>query len=129
VPTVDFATFQNKLDAKELKGIFRSGWVMDYPSIENFLTPLYGKGAIGGGGSNYSEHDSPEFEKLIAQAAAAKTTDEANALYQQAEASLAQDVPVAPLWYPKTTIAFSDQVSDVQVDAFEQLDLVAIKKN
>ena len=26
VPTVDFATFQNKIDAKELKGMFRSGW-------------------------------------------------------------------------------------------------------
>jgi oligopeptide transport system substrate-binding protein len=127
VPTVDFATFQNKLDAKELKGIFRSGWVMDYPSIENFLVPLYGKGAIGGGGSNYSEHNSPEFEKLTAQAAAAKTSDEANALYQQAEESLATDMPVAPLWYPKTTVAFSDKVTDVKVDAFEQLDLVAIK--
>jgi len=127
VPTVDFATFQNKQDAKELKGIFRSGWVMDYPSIENFLVPLYGKGAIGGGGSNYSEHNRPEFEKLTAQAAAAKTSDEANALYQQAEETLATDMPVAPLWYPKTTVAFSDKVTDVKVDAFEQLDLVAIK--
>jgi oligopeptide transport system substrate-binding protein len=129
VPTVDFATFQNKLDGKELKGIFRSGWVMDYPSIENFLTPLYGKGAIGGGGSNYSEHNNPEFEKILAQAAAAKTTDEANALYQQAEASLAETMPVAPLWYPKTTVGFSDKVTDVKVDAFEQLDLVGIKAN
>jgi oligopeptide transport system substrate-binding protein len=128
VPTVDFATFQNKLDAKELKGIFRSGWVMDYPSIENFLTPLYAKGAIGGGGSNYSEYNNPEFEKLLAQAAAAKTTDEANTLYQQAELLLAQDMPVAPLWYPKTTVGYSDKVTDVKVDAFEQLDLVGIKR-
>jgi oligopeptide transport system substrate-binding protein len=127
VPTVDFATFQNKLDAKELKGMFRSGWVMDYPSIENFLVPLYGKGAIGGGGSNYSEHNNPEFEKLITEAAAAKTTDEANTLYQQAELLLAKDMPVAPLWYPKTTVGFSDKVTNVKVDAFEQLDLVALQ--
>ena len=45
VPTVDFATFNKKIDANELKGIFRSGWQMDYPSIENFLTPIYAKGA------------------------------------------------------------------------------------
>ena len=45
VPTVDFATFNKKIDANELKGIFRSAWQMDYPSIENFLTPLYAKGA------------------------------------------------------------------------------------
>ena len=36
-------------------------------------------------------------------------------------------MPVAPLWYPKTTVAYSDKVTDVKVDAFEQLDLVAIK--
>ena len=37
---------------------------------------------------------------------------------------LAKDFPIAPLWYPKTTVAFSDKVTDVKVDAFEQLDLV-----
>ena len=46
VPTVDFATLLNKLDAGEVKGIFRSAWQADYPSIENFLTPIYAKGAF-----------------------------------------------------------------------------------
>jgi len=36
-------------------------------------------------------------------------------------------MPVAPLWYPKTTVGFSDKVTNVKVDAFEQLDLVAIQ--
>jgi len=127
VPTVDFATFQKKLDAKELKGMFRQGWVMDYPSIENFLSPIYSKGAIGNGGSNYSEYNNPAFEKLLAQAAAAKSSDEANGLYQQAEALLGKDMPTAPLWYPKTTVGFSDKVTNVKVDPFENLDLVAIQ--
>ena len=46
VPTVDFATYNKKLDAGEMKGIFRAGWQADYPSIENYLTPLYAKGAF-----------------------------------------------------------------------------------
>ncbi len=127
VPTVDFATYQKKIHANELKGIFRSSWQMDYPSIENFLTPIYAKGAIANGGSNWSHYDNPEFEKLTAQAAAAKTSDEANALYQQAEALLGQDMPTAPLWYPKTTSAWSDKVTDVKVNAFGVLDFAAIK--
>ena len=45
VPTVDFATYNKKIDANEIKGIFRSSWQMDYPSIENFLVPIYAKGA------------------------------------------------------------------------------------
>jgi len=127
VPTVDFATYQKKIQANELKGIFRSSWQMDYPSIENFLTPIYAKGAIANGGSNWSHYNNPAFEKLTAQAAAAKTADEANSFYQQAEALLGQDMPTAPLWYPKTTSAWSDKVTDVKVNAFGVLDFAAIK--
>jgi len=123
VPTVDFATFNEKIDADELKGIFRSGWQADYPSIENYLTPLYAKGAD----SNWSEYDNPEFEQLLTQAAAAQSLDEANSLYQQAEALLARDFPTAPLWYNKTTGAWSDRVTDVQINAFGVLDFSAIK--
>jgi oligopeptide transport system substrate-binding protein len=123
VPTVDFATYNKKIDANELKGIFRSSWQMDYPSIENFLVPIYAKGAD----SNWTHYDNPEFTKLTTQAAAAKTTDEANALYQQAEALLATDFPTAPLWYPKTTAVWSEKVTDVKVNAFGVLDFVAIK--
>ena len=123
VPTVDFATFNNKIDAGELKGIFRSAWQMDYPSIENFLVPIYAKGAD----SNWSQYDNPEFTKLTTEAAAAKTADEANALYQQAEALLATDFPTAPLWYPKTTAVWSEKVTDVKINAFGVLDFVAIK--
>ena len=123
VPTVDFATFNKKIDANELKGIFRSSWQMDYPSIENFLVPIYAKGAD----SNWSHYDNPEFTKLTSQAAAAKTPDEANALYQQAEALLATDFPTAPLWYPKTTGVWSERVTDVKINAFGVLDFEAIK--
>jgi oligopeptide transport system substrate-binding protein len=123
VPTVDFATFNKKIDANELKGMFRSSWQMDYPSIENFLVPIYAKGAD----SNWSHYDNPEFTRLATEAAAAKTADEANALYQQAEALLAEDFPTAPLWYPKTTAVWSEKVTDVKVNAFGVLDFVAIK--
>jgi oligopeptide transport system substrate-binding protein len=96
---------------------------MDYPSIENFLVPIYAKGAD----SNWSHYDNPEFTKLTSQAAAAKTPDEANALYQQAEALLGTDLPTAPLWYQKTTSAWSEKVIDVKVNAFGVLDFVAVK--
>ena len=126
MPTVDFATYNKKIDAGEVKGIFRAGWQADYPSIENYLTPLYTKGAFPPG-SNWVLYDNPEFEKLLVQAAAAPTLDEANALYQQAEAQLEKDFPTAPLWYNKATAAWSDRVTDVQVNAFGVLDFSAIK--
>lgn len=126
VPTVDFATFNKKIDANELKGIFRGAWQADYPSIENYMTPLYAKGAWPPG-SNWGRYDNPEFDALLTKAAAAPTTDEANAVYQEAEALLAKDFPNAPLWYYTTTSAWSDKVTDVKVNAFGVLDYAAIK--
>jgi oligopeptide transport system substrate-binding protein len=126
VPVVDFATFNEKIDANELKGIFRGGWQADYPSIENYLTPLYSKGAFPPG-SNWGRYSNPEFEALLTKAAAAPTPDEANAIYQQAEALLAKDLPSTPMFYYITTSAWSDKVTDVKVNAFGVLDFAAIK--
>jgi len=61
------------------------------------------------------------------EAAAAPSLDEANSLYQQAEALLEKDFPTAPLWYNKATAAWSDRVTDVKVNAFGVLDFSAIK--
>jgi len=72
-------------------------------------------------------YNNPEFEKLLAQAAEAPSLDEANSLYQQAEALLATDFPSAPLWSNLATAAWSDRVTDVQVNAFGVLDTSAIK--
>ena len=126
VPTVDFATYNKKIDANELKGIFRGAWQADYPSIENYLSPLYAKGAWPPG-SNWGRYDNPDFDALLAKAASAPTPDEANSIYQQAETLLAEDFPNAPLWYYTTTSAWSDRVTDVQVNAFGVLDFATIK--
>ena len=78
-----------------MKGMFRTGWQMDYPSIENFLAPLYKTGAS----SNDGKYSNPAFDKLINEAAARHGRAEANALYQQAEAILGQDMPAIPMYY------------------------------
>ena len=89
---VDFATFLKQLTDRKIKGMFRLAWQMDYPSIENFLTPIYRTGAA----SNYMDYSNPEFDKLLVEAAAATDPAGANAKYQEAEALLAKDMPVHP---------------------------------
>ena len=84
--TPDFTTFRNQINKRKIKGLFRTGWQMDYPSIENFLAPIYGTGA----GSNDTEYSNPKFDAKLAEAAAAPTADKANALYQEAEPILAR---------------------------------------
>ena len=56
-----YPTFAAALDDREnekLTGATRAGWQGDYPSMYNFLAPLYRTGA----GSNYEGYSSEEFE-------------------------------------------------------------------
>ena len=121
--TPDFATLRNQLVKRELKGIFRAGWQMDYPSIENFLAPIYGTGA----GSNDVNYSNKAFDAKLAEAAAAPTPDEANVRYQEAEALLATDFPSMPMWSYSVTAGWSDRVTDVKITPFGILDLTSVK--
>ena len=125
VATPDFATLRTSIRARELKGLYRGGWQMDYPSIENFLTPIYATGAS----SNDSDYSNPEFDKLLADAAAAPSNDEANALYQQAEAILGKDNPTIPLWYQQSQFGWSTKIAEVKMTPFSTFDLSSVVLN
>jgi oligopeptide transport system substrate-binding protein len=121
--TPDFATLRNQLVKKELKGLFRQGWQMDYPSIENFLAPIYQTGA----GANDSGYSNPKFDAKLKEAAAAPSLDEANKLYQEAEAIIAADFPSMPMWSYAVTAGYSDRVTDVKITPFGWIDLDSVK--
>lgn len=121
-PIPTFKEFLNQLDKNQIKGVFRNGWVMDYPSIENYLSPIYSSNAD----SNYARYKSSAFDAQLKKAAASDP-DQANAEYQKAEKILAADFPTAPLWFQKTNYGWSDRVTNVKVDAFQQVDLSAIQ--
>jgi oligopeptide transport system substrate-binding protein len=89
---------------------FRSGWIADYNSYDNFMWPLFGQGS----GDNHTQYKSPQFEDLINQAR--KTTDvtKRNQIYNQAEQLvLNTDTVVVPLNWYSGTIAWSNQVHNV----------------
>jgi oligopeptide transport system substrate-binding protein len=119
---LQFNEFLSKRDAKEMTGPFRLAWVMDYPSIENFLAPIFKTGAS----SNDGDYSNPAFDKLLVDAAASTDAAEANAKYQEAEKLLASDFPAMPMWYGKTTMGWSDKVTGVKITAFGTIDLPSV---
>jgi oligopeptide transport system substrate-binding protein len=121
--TPDFATLRNQIVNRELKGLFRAGWQMDYPSIENFLAPIYRTNAS----SNDSDYTNPKFDAKLDEAAAATNADEANMLYQEAEAMLAEDMASIPMWSYAVTAGWSERVTDVKITPFGLLDLQSVK--
>lgn len=106
----DFQADTNARDNKQVKSLYRSGWVLDYPFISNFIRDLFGSKADG----NQGGFNSKEVDDLIAKADAAKTLDESEKLYQQVEKDLPNYMPSIPLWYYKVNAGYSEKVSGVK---------------
>jgi len=119
----DFKTLRQGINGRELKGMYRGGWQMDYPSIENFLTPIYATGAS----SNDGDYSNPQFDQLLKDAAAATDLAQANAKYQQAEALLGQDMPTIPLWYQESQFGWSTKVKSIKMNAFSTFDYGSVQ--
>ena len=122
-PEPKFADLLTKVEDKQPVGMFRMGWVMDYPSMENYLGPLYSTT----GSSNYYGYSNPEFDTLVEEGAAAPTPDEAIKKYQAAEDILAQDMPVIPLRFGQNNFGHSTKVQNVEIDLFNRVDLTKIE--
>ena len=105
-----------------MTGMFRTGWQMDYPSIENFLVPLYKTGAS----SNDGDWSNKKFDDLMDEASA-KAGQEGIDLFQQGEAVLAEDMPVIPMWYGAVVAGYSDTVTNVQFTPFSRVNLLTIE--
>ncbi|MGW9451498.1 peptide ABC transporter substrate-binding protein [Streptomyces sp. NPDC055632] len=92
------------------KGPFRQNWVIDYPSIQNYLDGLYYPG-------NRSGWSNKEFDSLVAKGNAAKG-GEAIAAYQEAEDIALRDLPYIPLWNWQDQSAWSDRIGNVVIDSY-----------
>ncbi|HZK06078.1 MAG TPA: ABC transporter substrate-binding protein [Actinomycetaceae bacterium] len=105
-----FAEFLDGRDNQQMPGPFRSGWQGDYPSMANFLAPIYTAGA----GSNDGFYDNPEFEALMREGNAASSVEEATAKYIEAQSVLFADVAGIPLWYQNVTGGWAETVDNVE---------------
>jgi len=108
-----YATFKEaRTEASEatLSGALRSGWQADYPSLYNFLGPIYATGA----GSNDSRYDNPEFNEALSEGLAASSVEEGNEDMNAAQEMLLEDLPAIPLWYQVAQGGWSNNVDNVE---------------
>ncbi|MEU5844072.1 ABC transporter substrate-binding protein [Rhodococcus sp. NPDC047139] len=115
---LQFAQYLPLQDEKGMTGPFRMGWIMDYPSLYNFLAPVYSTAAMPPAGSNMSFYSNPEFDAALSAGNNADTLDAATAEYQRAEDILFRDMPATPLFYGLNQVVTSDRVSNVKIDPF-----------
>jgi peptide/nickel transport system substrate-binding protein/oligopeptide transport system substrate-binding protein len=94
--------------------IFRMGWLADYPSLDNFLYPLFHSSQQGA--YNTCFYDNPEFDELLAQAR--QTTDETQRinLYLQAEKLMLTDAPCIPIYYYRSFRVTNNRIANFSRD-------------
>jgi ABC-type transport system substrate-binding protein len=109
-----FEEYLGKLDEEAVTGPFRAAWVMDYPSPQNYLQPIFSTS----GSTNSFGYSNPEVDDLIDQGNAAESIDEGIEFYHQAEDLILQDLPAAPLWFGVNYSGNGPGVENVIVDVF-----------
>jgi len=110
-PQPTFAGFRTQITNRTIDTAFRAGWQGDYPSMIEFLGPLFATGA----GSNDVGYSSAEFDAALAAAEAAPDLRRADELANDAQRILLHDMPVVPLWDYISVVGWSPQVSGVTV--------------
>lgn len=123
VPATDFGQWRSIVTGHKLTGMGRSDWAADYPSIEDFLNPIYRTGAS----SNDSTYSNPAVDQLLKQADSTPDTAAAIRIYQQAEDLIAKDLPSIPVWDEKGVAAKSNHVKTVTLDFRRRADYSSVE--
>lgn len=126
-PFEKFANILDDLDAKKYKGMFRMGWAIDYPSAENYLTPIFSTGAIKTG-SNYAGYSNKAFDDAVAAGDQAPTAEEGLKLYQKADDILIKDLPYIPVYFYRNNSGYSTKVKNVHINLLNQVEWADVEK-
>jgi ABC-type oligopeptide transport system substrate-binding subunit len=113
----DFAQFLSLVKARKVDGPFFSNWLMDYPSPQSYIAPLYTSGAS----TNRTGYANPVVDRRIAEGDRAPSMSAAIGAYQAAEDVILEDMPVIPLWFNKTRAVHGDRVTHVAIDPFSRI--------
>jgi len=109
---------------QERDEVFYTGWIADYPHPQDFLEVLFGSEAE----NNYGGYSNPDFDALLAAAAAEPDQDLSLALYQQAEQMLVDDAVCLPLCFGVNYMLVKPYVSGYQLNllGFAMLNKVSV---
>lgn len=126
---LNIVPFGQKLeDSKYARAdMFRSSWIADYPSPENFLTLLYGNLVPASikepSFPNVARYKNPEFDKLYEQGMMAKSREESYKYFMEAEQLAMHDAPLLILWYDENFRLLQSRVRNFPNNGMQYRDL------
>jgi peptide/nickel transport system substrate-binding protein/oligopeptide transport system substrate-binding protein len=88
-----------------------TGWIADFPLMENFLTPLF----TSTGSSNEFGYHNEEVDEGIVAARALENDAKRIGAFREVENIISADMPVIPLFYTRHSLVCSDRTNDLFV--------------
>jgi peptide/nickel transport system substrate-binding protein len=108
--------------------VFRASWIADYPDAENYLSLFYSQ-YFAPNGPNYTHFSSPVFDKLYEQSFTMMPLKERYKLYQKMDSLVMAEAPIVPLYYDQVVRFVQKNVSGLEVNPTNLLQLKWVKKN
>jgi oligopeptide transport system substrate-binding protein len=120
----EFGTFLDKISKGDRGAgdqIFNSGWVADYPSMDNFLYTLFqsdNSGALGG-----TFYENTKVDDMLVEARGITDDDERWERYAEIERLILADAPIIPLYYFRDFRVSSSRVQGQVLDPMYFVDM------
>jgi len=113
--------------AKSQVLMFRKSWLADYADAGNFLG-LFHSSNFCPSGPNYTHFSNPEFDRIF-DLASSETNDSLRfAMYRQLDSLVTDFAPVIPLYYDQVSHFVRKEISGLETNAVNMLDLRTVKK-
>jgi oligopeptide transport system substrate-binding protein len=124
----EWGTYLDKLSKGELE-FFRLGWIADYPTMDNFIYPMFESSEAGN--NNVTFYKNPDVDQMLAQARATADDQQRYDLYNQIQQKILADAPEIPIYFYGYARMVSPQVVNFQYDAMgvAHFALMGIDKN
>lgn len=129
---LEVVSFNTKIEDERYgrADIFRTAWIADYPSPDNFLFLFYGANVPSDPSlpsyPNVTRYKSAQFDELYEKALATSDKKEAYQYLLQAEATMIDDAPIIPLWYNERYRLIKSDVRSYFTNAMDYKDFSAV---
>ena len=107
---------------------FRASWIADYPDAENYLSLFYSKN-FSPKGPNYTHFSQAKFDKLYEETMKISDPEKRIVSYKKMDSLLMSSYPIIPLYYDQAIRFTRKNISGLQMNAINLLNLKHVQKN
>jgi ABC-type transport system substrate-binding protein len=105
---------------------FRKSWVADFPDAENFLS-VFCSSKIPPQGPNYTRYSNTTYDSIYKKSIATINKNERLMLYSKLDSIIAEDSPVINLYYDEAVVFYHNNLSGLQFNSLNLLQLKTVK--